>query len=102
MAVFALFDPYWFNYFEFDLETHLPQKSVLTMTKVHGARFNNATVALLKNFTKDNEHFVRRAAVVGLEGLQKFVLEAVSRFTKREFYVCDSVEEAMERLTKAS
>ena len=76
-----------------------PEGSVLTMTKVDGARFNNATVSLLKNFAKENEPFVRRAAIVGLEGLQKFVLDAVSKFSRREFYVCDTVEEAKERLT---
>jgi signal transduction histidine kinase len=36
MAVFVLFDPYWFNYFEFDLETHLPEKSMLTMIDSEG------------------------------------------------------------------
>ena len=77
-----------------------PQGTVLTMTKVDGARFNNTTVSLLKDFAKDNEPYVRRAAIVGLQGLQKFVLEAVSKFTKREFYVCSTVEEAKDRLTQ--
>jgi len=36
MAVFALFDPYWFNYFEFDPETHLPRKSRLIMIDSEG------------------------------------------------------------------
>ena len=76
-----------------------PEASVLTLTKVDGARFNSSTVSLLKNFAKENEPFVRRAAIVGLEGLQKFVLDAVSKFTRREFYVCASIDEAKERLT---
>lgn len=76
-----------------------PPASVLTLTKVDGARFNSTTVSLLKNFAKENEPFVRKAAIVGLEGLQKFVLDAVSKFTRREFYVCGTVDEAKERLT---
>ena len=76
-----------------------PEGSVLTLTKVDGARFNNATVSLLKEFAKSNEPYVRRAAIVGLQGLQKFVLDTVSRFTSREFYVCGSIDEAKDRLT---
>lgn len=79
-----------------------PEASVLTLTKVDGARFNSATVSLLKKFAKANEPYVKRAAIVGLEGLQKFVLDAVSKFTRREFYVCGTVDEAKERLTGTS
>jgi len=76
-----------------------PPSSLLTMTCVDGARFNNQTIETLKEFAKGNESFVSRAALVGLEGLQKLVLTAVSKFTGRNFYVCGDEEEAKERLT---
>lgn len=76
-----------------------PPSSLLTMTNVKGARFNNQTVETLKEFARGNEPFVSRAALVGLEGLQKLVLTAVSKFTGRNFYVCGDEEEAKERLT---
>lgn len=76
-----------------------PPSSLLTLTRVEGARFNSQTVAALKDFAKGNEPFVAKAALVGLEGLQKLVLETVSKFTGRNFNVCADEEEAKERLT---
>ena len=67
-----------------------------------GARFNNDTVTQLKKFAKGNEPYVKRAAIVGLSGLQQLVLTAVSKFTGRNFIVCGTVEEAMSRLVSES
>lgn len=75
-----------------------PQNSVLTMTIAGGGMFDSATVEKLKNLTRDNAPFVRQSAVVGVSGLQKVVLTAVSLFSKRKFNLFDDRLEAMDFL----
>lgn len=76
-----------------------PPKSLLTITRVNGAHFDTGTVNTLKNFAKGNDPYVRKAAIVGLQGLQKLVLNAVSKFSNRNFVVCHDMDEAQEWLT---
>ena len=75
-----------------------PPKSVLTMTIAGGGKFDNEIVSKLKNLTKGNEPYVKKAAVVGMSGLYKVVLIAVSMFSNREFHLFDTVEEAKDFL----
>ena len=82
---------------EKEIRVH-PPKSLCTLTKVDGARFNNEVISILKEFAKGNEPYVEKGAIVGLEGLQRLVLTAVSKFTGRDFAVCKTVNEAKERL----
>ena len=76
-----------------------PQNSVLTMTIAAGGMFDSGTVEKLKNLTRDNAPFVRQSAVVGVTGLQKVVLTAVSLFSKRKFNLFDDKQAAMDFLT---
>jgi hypothetical protein len=75
-----------------------PEKSVLTMTIAAGGMFDSATVDKLKNLTKDNAPFVKNSAVVGVTGLQKVVLTAVSLFSNRKFNLFDDKMAAMDFL----
>jgi hypothetical protein len=75
-----------------------PEKSLLTLTKTEGSKFDSEVVKAMKEFTKENEPYVRAAAIVGLKGLQKIVLEAVRLFTKREFGVFEDEDRAKEYL----
>ncbi|PLY02262.1 MAG: hypothetical protein C0624_09000 [Desulfuromonas sp.] len=75
-----------------------PPKSVLTMTVAGGGKFDNDIVAKLKELTKGNEPYVKQAAVVGMSGLYKVVLMAVAMFSKREFHMFDTEEEAKDFL----
>ena len=75
-----------------------PPKSVDTVTKTTGASFNSEVIAALKEWAAGNEPHVHQAAIVGLSGMQRIVLSAVSHFTGRSFLLCDSVEEAQRRL----
>ena len=77
-----------------------PPKSVLTMTIAGGGKFDNETVARLKELTKGNEPYVRKAAVVGMSGLYKVVLMAVSMFSNREFHMFDTADEAKDFLVQ--
>lgn len=73
-------------------------KSVRTLTIAGGGRFDNETIGKLKELTKGNEPFVHNAAVVGITGLYKVVVTAISLFSKREFHLFDTVDEALDFL----
>lgn len=75
-----------------------PENSVLTLTTVAEGKFNTELVEKLKGLTKGNGPYVRRAAVVGITGVYKIVMTAVNIFSKREFKLCESKEEAIQYL----
>ena len=75
-----------------------PEKSVLTMTYTDGGKFDSEIISSLKEFTNGNEPYVKAAAVVGIKGLQKIVLDSVSYFSDREFATFDNMDEAKEYL----
>lgn len=76
-----------------------PEGSVLTMTNVAGARYSKALIKSVKDFVVGNKPYVKKAAVVGVEGLQRIVLDGIRASTGREFETFDNVEEAKEYLT---
>lgn len=75
-----------------------PEGTVLTLTFTDGGKFDSDLIGDLKEFTKGNVPYVKAAAVVGISGLQKIVLDAVSLFSSREFSTFDSIDEAKEYL----
>ena len=75
-----------------------PEKSVLTLTYTDGGKFDSEIISSLKKFTQGNEPYVKAAAVVGIKGLQKIVLDSVSYFSDREFATFDDMEKAKEYL----
>jgi len=75
-----------------------PPKSVRTLTIAGGGKFDNETITRLKELTKGNEPHVHRAALVGITGLYKVVVTAISMFSKREFHLFDTMEEALDFL----
>lgn len=78
-----------------------PEQSVLTLTIAGGSTtFDSESVSKLKELTKGNAPYVKAAAVVGITGLFKVVLSAVSMFSRRRFYMFDTVEEAKDFLVR--
>jgi hypothetical protein len=76
-----------------------PHGSVRTVTVAGGgSRFEHSTILELKDLTKGNAPYVDRAAVVGISGLYKVVLMTVSTFSKRQFHLFDTLEEALDFL----
>ena len=71
-----------------------PPKSVKTMTIVDGAKFSTPLIEGLKHLTKGNEPYMRRAAAVGVTGLYKAAIKAISLFSKREFKLFDTEQVA--------
>ena len=79
-----------------------PEKSVLTLTIAGGTAFSGDTITKLKELARDNTPYVKAGAIVGITGLYKVVFSAVSMFSKRRFYLFDTVEEAMDFLADYS
>ena len=75
-----------------------PPGSVLTLTIICKGMFTAELVEKLKELTKGNAPYVRKAAVVGVTGMYKIVISAVSIFSKREFKLFDTREEAVRYL----
>ena len=75
-----------------------PEKSVYTLTIAGGRAFSAETISKLKEVARDNTPYVKAGAIVGVTGLYKVVFNAVAMFSKRRFYLFDTVEEAMDFL----
>ena len=75
-----------------------PEKSVFTLTISGGSAFSGETISKLKEVARDNTPYVKAGAIVGVTGLYKVVLNAVAMFSKRRFYLFDTVDEAMDFL----
>lgn len=75
-----------------------PLASVRTVTVAGGGRFDQETIQQLKELTKGNAPYVDRAAVVGITGLYKVVIMAVSVFSNRNFHLFDTLDEALDYL----
>ncbi|MGI5860551.1 MAG: hypothetical protein ACOX6T_00675 [Myxococcales bacterium] len=71
-----------------------PPLSLLTLTNVTNLRFDDAAVRAVKELAEHNRPFVRAAALVGVTGLKKIVLNTVKLFSKRDFALFDDVESA--------
>ena len=79
-----------------------PEKSVLTLTIAGGSSFSGETISRLKELARDNTPYVKAGAIVGVTGLYKVVFNAVSIFSKRRFYLFDTIDEAMDFLADFS
>ena len=75
-----------------------PESSLLILTDVTSAGYDLEVIEKLKEFTGGNKPYVRASAVVGLDGLQKVVYNAVALFSKRTLPVFDDIEKAKDWL----
>jgi hypothetical protein len=72
--------------------------SLLTLSDVTGATFNIDVVEELKEMTKHNAPYVRKAALIGVTGLQAFIYSVVQSFSKRNIPIFSKKEEALKYL----
>jgi len=56
---------------------------VLTLNDVTGTSFDHESVEALKSKVAANAPYVRRAAVIGISGLQRLIYEGVQAFSRR-------------------
>ncbi len=71
-----------------------PKNSLLTLTDVTNARFNEAVGEGMKQFTAHNKPYVRAGAIVGITGLKRVIFGAVMTFSKRKLESFDDLEQA--------
>lgn len=72
-----------------------PADSVLTLNDVTGTTFDKESVAVLQAKVAANAPHVRRAAVIGISGLQRLIYESVQAFSKRRIPHFETRQEAL-------
>jgi hypothetical protein len=72
--------------------------SVRTLVDVKGSRFDARITRALQDLARENKPYVLASAVVGVSGLQRVILAAVSRVTRRKFATFDAVDAAKDWL----
>lgn len=77
-----------------------PLNSVLTLNDVTGTKFDQESVAALKSMVAANAPYVKRAAVIGISGLQSLIYEAVQAFSRRKLPQFATREEALAWLVR--
>jgi len=74
--------------------------SVLTLNDVTGTSFDKESVAVLQSKVAANAPYVRRAAVIGISGLQRLIYEGIQAFSKRSLPLFSTRQEALDWLIK--
>jgi hypothetical protein len=74
--------------------------SVLTLNDVTGTTFDKESVAVLQSKVAANAPFVKRAAVIGISGLQRLIYEGVQAFSRRRIPHFESRQDAMNWLVR--
>ncbi|HEX3584821.1 MAG TPA: hypothetical protein VH024_02445, partial [Candidatus Angelobacter sp.] len=69
--------------------------SVLTLNDVTGTTFDKESVAVLQAKVAANAPYVRRAAVIGIHGLQRLIYDGVQAFTRRRLPLFENRQEAL-------
>jgi hypothetical protein len=77
-----------------------PSKSVLHITNVSNTGFNSEISNMIRDYAAHNTPYIKASVVVGVSGLQKIILQAIKKFTGRDFHLTETVEEAKEWLVK--
>jgi hypothetical protein len=74
--------------------------SVLTLNDVTGTKFDKESVAVLQARVAANAPYVRRAAVIGISGLQRLIYEGVQAFTRRRIPLFEDRQQALNWLVE--
>lgn len=74
--------------------------SVLTLNDVTGTTFDKESVAVLQAKVAGNAPYVKRAAVIGISGLQRLIYEGVQAFSKRRIPHFEIRQEALNWLVQ--
>ncbi len=76
-----------------------PPHSVLCLVETHGSKFSMDVSQAVKDFTMHNKPYIKMTAIVGVDGLQKVILNSVIVFTRRtNLVVKASRQEALDFL----
>lgn len=79
-----------------------PLKSALTLTNFSGMYFNTEVFNLVTSYAKGNSPYVRKGAVVGLNGLMQIFYNGFAKLSGRDIKAFSSTDEAKEYLISNS
>jgi hypothetical protein len=74
--------------------------SLLTLSDVTATTVEEESVAVLQSRAAGNAPYVRRAAVIGISGLQRLIHEGLQAFSKRRIHHFERREEALDWLVR--
>lgn len=81
----------------------MPKNSIYTLTNVTDSNFDQKLINALTKFTQKNKPHVVAGAVIGAEGLKKFMFNTILRLSGRNnMKIFDREDEALEWLIKQS
>lgn len=83
-----------------DVVTTRPRSSVLALTDFTRATFNHEAIQVIKESAVFDKPFVKKSAFVGTETFPREFSENLSSFSRREFSVFKTREEALAWLAK--
>jgi len=76
-----------------------PMNSILCLVDTTGSRFSTEVSESMKKFSLHNKPYMKMTALVGIEGLQKVILNGVILFTGRKNLITKNTrEEALDWL----
>ena len=75
-----------------------PPQSLLSLIDVTEIFFDTEIVTRLRDAAKKNEPYIRATAIVGVTGLKRVFIPVIAAFSKREFKLFDTTEEALKYL----
>ncbi|MCX7699172.1 MAG: hypothetical protein N2114_06895 [Candidatus Goldbacteria bacterium] len=76
-----------------------PLNSLLIITNFINSEITPKSTSVLKEFALHNKPYVKVAALIGIGGIKKILLDTISKFTNRKFYIFNNIDEAKEFLT---
>lgn len=76
-----------------------PLKSALTLTTFNGMYFNTEIFNLVTTYAKGNTPYVRKSAVVGLNGLMQIFYNGFYKLSGRDVKAFGDLDEAKEYLS---
>jgi len=75
-----------------------PEGSILVLTDVRDTVLFSEVMDLAKESSARMAKYIRKEAIVGMSGIRQVLLDAVSRFSGRQFAAFDDIEAAKDWL----
>jgi hypothetical protein len=74
------------------------QDSLFILTDVTGMPIAQSSTKVMSEFVAHNRPYVKASVVVGASGLYRGILNIISLLSKRDFHVCETIEDARDWL----
>jgi hypothetical protein len=73
------------------------ERSLYTITNVEGVRYDSFTRNIFIEYTTHNKPYVKKGALIGLDGVKKMIINTLAKVTGREvFHIAFTKEKAIE------